>query len=294
MPPPHTVRGLAPTKLGGHQAGHHPGARHASDRSDLVTRERDERDRRNVVIRRTVNGALYLERLGDLIVGRRGRSSTGSSFRMSTQFRPTPERGTGRISPNLRLQRQASKLRGSWPGTPATRIVPVAERCGRDPTRRRASTRSSCYGERPCARQRRDGWAWVQAELRPLRRLCRTMPSASLRPIDIPTHIVDGAAEASSMAEADLKTPAAAEPCRWVARLRIVGEAETRGTRYLRHDRCRRGHHPAIICGGLEDAAPGDHTSRVAGRLLETPYLWGGRSGFGIDCSGLVQLCDAW
>ncbi len=28
----------------------------------------------------------------------------------------------------------------------------------------------------------------------------------------------------------------------------------------------------------------------IATRFLETPYLWGGRSGFGIDCSGLVQL----
>lgn len=30
----------------------------------------------------------------------------------------------------------------------------------------------------------------------------------------------------------------------------------------------------------------------VALRFLHVPYLWGGRSGFGIDCSGLVQL--AW
>ncbi|MGO7580587.1 C40 family peptidase, partial [Rhizobium ruizarguesonis] len=28
----------------------------------------------------------------------------------------------------------------------------------------------------------------------------------------------------------------------------------------------------------------------IADRFLETPYLWGGRSGLGIDCSGLVQL----
>jgi cell wall-associated NlpC family hydrolase len=28
----------------------------------------------------------------------------------------------------------------------------------------------------------------------------------------------------------------------------------------------------------------------VALRFLETPYLWGGRSGMGIDCSGLVQM----
>jgi cell wall-associated NlpC family hydrolase len=29
----------------------------------------------------------------------------------------------------------------------------------------------------------------------------------------------------------------------------------------------------------------------VAERFVETPYLWGGKSGLGIDCSGLVQLC---
>lgn len=32
-----------------------------------------------------------------------------------------------------------------------------------------------------------------------------------------------------------------------------------------------------------------DHLA-VARRFLDTPYLWGGRSGFGIDCSGLVQM----
>jgi DNA-binding MarR family transcriptional regulator len=36
-------------------------------RLELVSRRRDEKDRRNVLIQRTVKGALYLERLADTI-----------------------------------------------------------------------------------------------------------------------------------------------------------------------------------------------------------------------------------
>lgn len=64
-PPPHTVRGLA-RRLGVTK----PVITRALDtmgKHDLVTRERDERDRRNVVIQRTVKGALYVEKLGDVI-----------------------------------------------------------------------------------------------------------------------------------------------------------------------------------------------------------------------------------
>lgn len=39
-------------------------------------------------------------------------------------------------------------------------------------------------------------------------------------------------------------------------------------------------------------AEPQNYLS-VARRFIETPYYWGGRSGFGIDCSGLVQVCLA-
>ncbi|OJF93629.1 MarR family transcriptional regulator [Pararhizobium antarcticum] len=68
VPPPHTVRGLA-TILGVTK----PVITRALDTMGdlgLVTRVRDERDKRNVIIRRTVDGALYLEKLGDLIIDR--------------------------------------------------------------------------------------------------------------------------------------------------------------------------------------------------------------------------------
>ena len=41
----------------------------------LVARRRDERDRRNVLVQRTVEGAEYLQRLGDLITEQAAETS---------------------------------------------------------------------------------------------------------------------------------------------------------------------------------------------------------------------------
>ncbi len=64
--PPHTIRGLAArlrvTK---------PVITRALDTMGalkLVTRHRDETDLRNVLIKRTVEGALFVERFGDAII----------------------------------------------------------------------------------------------------------------------------------------------------------------------------------------------------------------------------------
>jgi DNA-binding MarR family transcriptional regulator len=68
--PPHTVRGLA-SKLGVTK----PAITRALDtmgKMELVSRRRDDADRRNVVVQRTVKGALYVEKLGDVIVSRIG------------------------------------------------------------------------------------------------------------------------------------------------------------------------------------------------------------------------------
>lgn len=64
--PPHTVRGLAQrlsvTKPVITRALDTMGA------MNLVSRHRDEADKRNVLVRRTVEGALFVERFGDLVI----------------------------------------------------------------------------------------------------------------------------------------------------------------------------------------------------------------------------------
>ena len=64
-PPPHTVRALA-AKLSVSK----PVITRALDamgKLELVTRKRDVKDLRNVLIQRTVKGSLFLERLGVLV-----------------------------------------------------------------------------------------------------------------------------------------------------------------------------------------------------------------------------------
>lgn len=66
--PPHTVRGLA-----GKLCVTKPVITRALDtmgKLGLLSRRRDEADRRNVVIQRTVAGALYVEKLGDLLIAK--------------------------------------------------------------------------------------------------------------------------------------------------------------------------------------------------------------------------------
>lgn len=67
-PPPHTVRGLA-KKLGISK----PAITRALDtmgRLDLLKRKRDESDKRNVLIQRTVTGSVYLTDLADSVITR--------------------------------------------------------------------------------------------------------------------------------------------------------------------------------------------------------------------------------
>jgi DNA-binding MarR family transcriptional regulator len=65
-PPPHTVRGLA-GKLGVTKPAI-TRALNTMSQLGLLARRRDEADRRNVLVCRTLAGALAVERLGDAII----------------------------------------------------------------------------------------------------------------------------------------------------------------------------------------------------------------------------------
>ncbi|SEQ61566.1 NlpC/P60 family protein [Faunimonas pinastri] len=74
------------------------------------------------------------------------------------------------------------------------------------------------------------------------------------------------------------------------ARVHVGGEAEDHNARYGLLDPAG-----AVVMQhlGAAEAHESDPVA-VAERFLGTPYLWGGRTSFGIDCSALVQVaCEA-
>lgn len=130
-----------------------------------------------------------------------------------------------------------------------------------------------------------DGWAFVQAEADGY---VGYLPEAAVCAVEESTHIVT-APRTFLYPAAELRKPPVAA-LSMGSRLTFVGEEETRGTRYLM---TATGEGViAAHCLPVDRLVSNDYVA-VALRFLETPYLWGGRSGFGIDCSGLVQLSMA-
>lgn len=128
-----------------------------------------------------------------------------------------------------------------------------------------------------------NSWCWVKADLDGY---VGYLPEYCLAPVlKSPTHVVT-APRTFVYTGHDLRFPTV-YPLSMGSRLTVIDERETRGTRYFLLDGGQ-----AVIanhCIEVGNVVPGDYVS-VAARFVETPYLWGGRSGFGIDCSGLVQL----
>ncbi len=129
---------------------------------------------------------------------------------------------------------------------------------------------------------RPEGWAWVQLASD---RYVGWMPSEALSEPGLePTHKVT-ALRTFLFSEPDIKAPPLAG-LPLGARVAVTGEAEDRNARYALVS--PRG---AVVVQHLAalDAFESDWTS-VAERFLGVPYLWGGKTGLGLDCSGLVQI----
>lgn len=120
-----------------------------------------------------------------------------------------------------------------------------------------------------------EGWSWVQAEADGY---VGYLPSEALGPAETATHRV-AALRTFVFPGPNIKLPA--------------GPALPFGARLA--VRAREGAFAAIEwgwvwAGHLEPADARDHDPvAVAERFLGVPYLWGGRSSLGLDCSGLVQ-----
>ena len=137
------------------------------------------------------------------------------------------------------------------------------------------------HGETVMVYEEREGWAWVQLEHDSY---VGYMPSEGLVPVSAaPSHRV-AVLRTYVFPEPDSKTP----PLAMLSLNALMAVTEQTG-RYLR-----------LAGGGFvygQHAAPLGEVAEdfvaIAESFLGTPYLWGGRTSVGLDCSGLVQLAAA-
>jgi len=138
-------------------------------------------------------------------------------------------------------------------------------------------------GEAVTVFERRDGWCWIKALSDGY---VGYLPETAIAEgAAAPTHVVVPQ-RTFLYPEPELRKPHAAI-LSMGSLVHVAGTAEARGNHYVVLE-----DGTAIFAKHVQpigDNRGGDFVD-VALRFLETPYLWGGRSGLGIDCSGLVQL----
>ncbi len=191
-----------------------------------------------------------------------------------------PSQFDPRLTP-ARPDLAASSLRGlvvapRYADGRATQVVEASAPLRRFPAPDAPLETEALYGEKVTIYDESEGWAWVQLERDAY---VGHLPLSALGAPSDPTHRV------SSLRTHAYPGPSIKLPPRMalslgarLAILRCEGDfAVTADGLWL------WGRHLAAVGSREEDFVA------VAELFLETPYLWGGRTSEGIDCSGLVQ-----
>jgi cell wall-associated NlpC family hydrolase len=129
----------------------------------------------------------------------------------------------------------------------------------------------------------RDGWSWGQLASDGY---VGYVPATALGPVGAePTHRI-AALRTFIYPGPDMKLPAR-DALSIGSRLTLGAEATTRGTLYRE---VAGGGWIAAAAALPVEAPPERDFVAVAARFLHVPYLWGGRTSLGLDCSALVQV----
>ena len=166
-------------------------------------------------------------------------------------------------------------------GTSARVSVPVTD-LKNNPDKTSEAGSQILLGETVQVFERQSGWAWVQADRD--RYVGYVTEDALTDPGEPATHRVI-VPRTFRYSGPDLRFQVL-DSLSMGSLVRPIGSEITRGTEYavLEDGTATIASHIAPIEQGFEDYVS------TAALFMETPYLWAGKSAFGFDCSGLVQL----
>ena len=139
-------------------------------------------------------------------------------------------------------------------------------------------TTQALFGETVTVYEEHDGWVWGQIETDGYVGYLRLDTLWGETPV--PTHRVS-AIRTFLFPEPDLKSPTL-DVLSLTSRVAVIGETngfaelEQGGWVFMKH------------LAELDEVAP-DYVA-TARKLTGVPYLWGGKTSMGLDCSGLVQI----